>query len=194
MGKKMSVHELLVPTFTQMLRSMDGWLGKAEAHGMATDAGIDSLLSIRLAPDMYPLSAQIRFACFQAQEPLYRLREAALPDGLLAMRQQGWNAGAEPGTWAQARACVSDALTCLETVAAGALNDHAGRTITLNLPNGMIFDMTPAGYARDWCLPQFYFHLAMAYAILRQHGVPLGKADYVAHMLGYLRPGIASPG
>ena len=44
-------------------------------------------------------------------------------------------------------------------------------------------------YARDWSFPQFYFHCITAYAILRSLGVELGKADYVAHVLTYLRPG-----
>jgi hypothetical protein len=54
---------------------------------------------------------------------------------------------------------------------------------------GMIFDLTAEQYARDWALPQFYFHVMIAYAILRAEGVDLGKADYVAHMFAYLRPG-----
>jgi hypothetical protein len=53
----------------------------------------------------------------------------------------------------------------------------------------MIFDMTGEQYARDWSLPQFYFRLNIAYAILRNHGIELGKADFVSHMLTYLRPG-----
>lgn len=48
------------------------------------------------------------------------------------------------------------------------------------LPQGMVFDLTAAQYARDWALPQFYFHVMTAYAILRAQGVELGKADYVA--------------
>ena len=59
----------------------------------------------------------------------------------------------------------------------------------------MIFDLTAETYARDWTLPQFFFHLMTAYAILRARGVDLGKADYIAHMLQYLRPGtIPMPG
>ncbi len=186
----MSLHELLVPTFTQMLRAMDGWLNKVEAHQGTDDA---ASLSTRLAPDMYPLSAQIRFACFQAQEPFYRLQGLALPDPLLSVRQQGWAANTDPGTWIQARECLSDAIGFLTGLEAGALDQHGGRTISLTLPNGMIFDMSAEQYARDWCLPQFYFHLTTAYAILRQQGVALGKADYVAHMLAYLRPAGATP-
>ena len=64
-----------------------------------------------------------------------------------------------------------------------------GRIVAHALPAGMVFDLTAEQYARDWALPQFYFHLMIAYAILRAEGVDLGKADYVAHMFAYLRPG-----
>ena len=52
----------------------------------------------------------------------------------------------------------------------------------------MTFDLTAEQYARDWALPQFYFHVMTAYAILRAQGVALGKADYITHMFAYLRP------
>jgi uncharacterized protein len=186
----MSLNELLVPTFTQMLRAMAGWLDKAATHQAAAGASTELLLSSRLAPDMYPLAAQIRFACFQAQEPVFRLQGLPFPAPLLAMRQQGSNADKQPGTWTEAQTHLSEALAFLEGLAADALDQHGDRTITLELPNGMIFDMRPDQYARDWSLPQFYFHLNTAYAILRQHGVPLGKADYVPYMLTHLRPGL----
>ena len=57
------------------------------------------------------------------------------------------------------------------------------------LPMGMIFDLTAEQYVRDWALPQFYFYVMTAYAILRAAGIDLGKADFVAHMFAYLRPG-----
>lgn len=53
------------------------------------------------------------------------------------------------------------------------------------------FDLNGEGYARDWALPQFYFHIMAAYAILRHQGIALGKADYSAHMFAYLRRGAA---
>ena len=51
----------------------------------------------------------------------------------------------------------------------------------------MTFDLDTLSYVRDWALPQFYFHLMSAYAILRAAGIPLGKADYVGFMFRYLR-------
>lgn len=52
----------------------------------------------------------------------------------------------------------------------------------------MVLKVTAERYARDWALPQFYFHVVTAYAILRAQGIELGKADYAAHMLAHLRP------
>ena len=63
------------------------------------------------------------------------------------------------------------------------------RAIAHDLPIGITFDLTAIQYVRDWTLPQFYFHVMIAYAILRAEGIELGKADYVAHMFAYLRPG-----
>ena len=75
-----------------------------------------------------------------------------------------------------------------------ALGDDLDRDVSFELPNGMVFDMPALDYVRDWAQPQFAFHRTIAYAILRHMGVPLGKADYVAYMMRYLRPGTAPAG
>lgn len=183
----MSLTNFLVPSYTQMLQALSGWLGKAQNQLPETEA--EALLSARLAPDMYPLSTQVRFVCLQAQEATFRLRGEALPDFLEQLAGEGRNAGDRPGSIADAQARISAALSLLGALEPGALDAGAQRTIVLELSNGMIFDMTGDEYARDWAMPQFYFHLMTAYAILRMQGIELGKADYVQHMFGYLRPG-----
>ncbi|WP_034177651.1 DUF1993 family protein, partial [Burkholderia ambifaria] len=75
----MSPTQLLVPTLTQMLRAQSAWLDKAVAHRQAVGDAPDAVLTLKLAPDMYPLAAQVRFSCFQAMEPVYRLRGEPLP-------------------------------------------------------------------------------------------------------------------
>ncbi|AOJ74264.1 DUF1993 domain-containing protein [Burkholderia ubonensis] len=184
----MSLTQLLVPTFTQMLRAQSAWLDKALAQRQAAGDAGDALLTLKLAPDMYPLAAQIRFACFQALEPVCRLRGEALPDALLALREAGWQADAQPGTLSDAQGIVAGTIAFLGELAPDALDGGATRPISLQLPNGTAFDMTGEQYARDWALPQFYFHVITAYAILRNQGVELGKADYVSYMLAYVRP------
>ncbi len=183
----MSLTNLIVPIYKQMLGAVSGWLDKARTQLPETDA--EALLSARLAPDMYPLSSQICFVCLQAQEAVYRLRGKALPPALEQLAATGRNAGEQPGSLADAKARIAQALTFLNGLEPDALDAGAQRPITLALPNGIIFDMTGDQYARDWALAQFHFHLITAYAILRNQGINLGKADYVPHMFAYLRPG-----
>lgn len=188
----MSLTDLLVPTYRQMLGTLSRWLDKAESQPPA--GGADALLAARLAPDMFPLSTQIRFACVQAWEGVYRLQRRDFPASLAELLDEGRAAGERPGTIAEARARVAETLAMLDSLAAEALDADPNTPIAHALPNGMIFDLTPEQYARDWALPQFYFHLMTAYSILRAEGVALGKADYVAHMFGHLRPGTVPAG
>jgi hypothetical protein len=108
------------------------------------------------------------------------------------LRQEGRLAGEHPGTMAAARDRIATALSAIASVPPGSL-DAGDRAVSIELPEGPAFDLTGAQYARDWVLPQFYFHVGMAYAILRSRGVPLGKADYVPHMFTYLRAPPRSP-
>ena len=187
----MELTAILLPTLANQLRALSGWLGKAEAFAAERGETPDRLLALRLAPDMFPLTSQLRFMCFQAQEPVYRLRGEPVPEAVLEVRQEGRDGGEEPGTWAEGRARVTEAANWLATVDANEFDAAADDPITHELPNGMIFDMTREQYVRDWALPHVSFHQMIAYAILRQAGVPLGKADYVPHMFPYLRPGTA---
>lgn len=182
----MSLTQLLVPSFRQMLGTLSTWLDKAQAQLPADDA--QALLSARLAPDMFPLSTQIRFACVQAHEAIARLRGEAFSAARDQLLEEGRNAGEQPGSLADAKDRIAQTVALLEALAPDAL-DGPDRMIAHALPNDMIFDLTAEQYARDWALPQFYFHLMTAYAILRAQGVNIGKADYVPHMFAYLRPG-----
>jgi len=187
----MHLTELLLPTLTNQISAVSGWLDKAELFAAERDEQPDGLLELRLAPDMFPLTTQLRFMSFQAQEPIYRLRREALPEALLEVRQEGRDGGERPGSWAEARARVAEVAAFLATVGADEVDDAADQPIAHDLPNGMVFDMTGETYVRDWALPQVAFHQMIAYAILRHAGVPLGKVDYVPHMFAYLRPGTA---
>lgn len=181
----MSLTTLLVPTFTQLLTSLSGWLQKAEEQGPDADA----FLSARLAPDMFPLATQIRFACVQVQEAVYRLRGESFPGSIALLLDEGRGAGERPGSISDAQARIDETLALLGELPIDALDGNPDTLIAHDLPNGMIFDLTEEQYARDWVLAQFYFHVMIAYAILRREGVALGKADYIQHLLPFLRPG-----
>lgn len=182
----MTPFELLVPTYLQMLDALSKWLDKAEQE--LSGAQLDALPSARLAPDMFPLSTQIRFACAQALEGVCRLGGATFPPLHATLLEEGREAGMRPGSLVDARARIAETLALVSALPECKGSDGAA-AIAHELPNGMVFDLTEGQYSRDWALGQFYFHIMIAYAILRHQGVELGKADYVAHMFGYLRPG-----
>ncbi|MCR9212087.1 MAG: DUF1993 domain-containing protein [Proteobacteria bacterium] len=186
----MSLTSLLIPTYRHMLQTLAGLLDKACAQVSAEEA--EALLSKRLAEDMYPLSSQIRFVCFQAQEATYRLRILPIPDTVMQIALEGRNAGEEPGSIADVRSRIQEALAFLDTLAPDALDAGVEETINLELQDGTLFDMTGEQYIRDWALPQAYFHMVTAYAILRNQKIEIGKADYVPHMFDYLRPATVS--
>lgn len=177
----MTPAELLPPTYRQMLQTLRGLLGKARAQRSAEAA--DALMAARLAPDMFPLAAQVRFAAYQAQEALCRLSGRAIGSELQALLTEARSG--EPGTIADAEARIDQALAYLAGVDPRALN--GAEPLTLDLQPGLVFDLTADQFVRAWALPQFYFHVVTAYAILRASGVEIGKADYVPHMFAYLR-------
>jgi len=184
----MNLTDLLVPTYLNMLRTLQGLLDKAEAQLGADRA--EALLSARLAPDMFPLATQIRFAVLQVFDGVRYLRGEPWTTELDAIVAEGRTPGENPGTLAGARARIEQALAHVESLGERGLDlEPEDAPLALELPDGRMFDLSREQFARDWALGQFYFHITAAYAILRKEGVEIGKADYVPHMFPYIRPG-----
>lgn len=176
-----ALYDLTIPAYIHGLGALSAQLAKALDWGEQNGVGELQFATARLAPDMFPLTAQVRFSCAQAIQAAARLGAANDAPAL-----------AEDITdFAGLQAQIAATLAWLGAIDPAMLAGDDDRTIGFELPNGMAFDMTPATYARDWAQPQFYFHLVAAYAVLRHMGVPLGKADYVGYMMQYLRPGTA---
>lgn len=183
----MTLDDMLVPTYLQMLTALSTWLGKASDQ--LTDDKAASIMHARLADDMFPLFTQVCFSCVQAREGIARLRQES-PDGSIGqLLEDGRNALALPRSIADAQDRIAATISAVEAAAADTTALAPDTPVAHSLPNGMIFDLTAAQYVRDWAIPQLYFHVMAAYAILRAQGVSLGKADYVAHMFPFLRPG-----
>ncbi|WP_077148852.1 DUF1993 domain-containing protein [Sphingopyxis sp. KK2] len=177
------LYDFTVPAYRNGLRALSAQLDKALGWGAENGVGELQFIAARLAPDMFPLSSQVRFSCQQAIQALTRLGAAGAPQF------------AEDATdFAGLQAQIAATLAWLDSVDAATIDNDSGRSVAFDLPNGMAFDMTAATYVRDWAQPQYYFHLVAAYAILRHMGVPLGKVDYVNYMFAYLRPGTAPAG
>jgi hypothetical protein len=127
-----TLQDVLVPTYVQMLKALSGWLDKAEAQ-MPT-GGAEALLSAWLAPDMFPLSTQVRFACVQAQEGVFRFGGQAFPASVEVLLEEGRNAAKRPGSIADARARISETVAVVEGFASDALDVDPATPIAHALP------------------------------------------------------------
>jgi hypothetical protein len=164
-----SLYESSVPQYAKMLRNLEKWLDKAEAHAQTKKFEPVTLLSARLAPDQYPLVRQIQSACDAAKSGAARL------------------AGQEPPkhpdteqTWEEIRTRVRTVLAYLETVKPSDFVGAEERVVPLPFMPGK--GIVGSDYLVELSLPNFYFHLTTAYAILRHNGVDVGKTDYIGSM------------
>ena len=183
----MLLSDILFPTYLQMLKALSNWLDKA-AQQLAPEKA-DAILQARLADDMFPLLTQICFACVQAQEGSFRVQQKDLPASIGLLLDEGRNPEEQKLSISDVQSRIADAIRLVEAAAQEARNLPPETPLAHALPQRMVFDLTAAQYVRDWAIPQFYFHVMAAYAILRAEGISLGKVDYVAHMLQFVRPG-----
>lgn len=163
-----SMHAASVPVFKQMLGSLGGILATAEAH--ATDRKIEpsALLQSRLYPDMLPLTRQVQIACDFAKGVTARLAGAEVP--VYDDKEQ---------TFADLRALVERTIAFVDGFDAASFDGSHEREIVTRpgTPKERRFD--GKSYLLSYGLPQFFFHVTTAYALLRHNGVEIGKRDYM---------------
>ena len=160
------IFEFSVPMFVNSLTNMRDWLDKAAAEKSEAE-----LLEARLAPDMRPLPAQYQMASDSAKNALARLT--------------GTQAPSMPDTeksFSELKDRCNRTIDYLKTFDAKALEGSEDREVVLKFPNGMGYHFSGGQYLAGFALPNFYFHVTTAYAILRNCGVSLGKPDFLQHL------------
>lgn len=163
-----SIYQSSVPVFSQMLTALSDVLKKAEAH--ATDKNIDpnALLQARLFPDMFPLVRQVQIATDFSKGVTSRLAGAEVPS---------W-----PDTeitFADLQALIARALAHIGAFDAAQFEGSENKEIVLRPGTPKEKKLVGSAYLQHYGLPQFFFHVTTAYAILRHNGVDLGKRDYM---------------
>ena len=160
----LSIHQASVAVFANSLRDMRAWLDKAGEHEAV-------LMTASLAPDMRPLPAQYQMASDTAKNALARLTATdapSMPD--------------TEASFAELQARCDRTIAYVEAFDAAALDGAADRRVELTFPNGMGYGFTGAAFLTGFALPNFFFHVTTAYAILRSNGIVLGKPDFLAHL------------
>mgnify|MGYP002623436748 CR=1 FL=1 len=161
------MHGITAPVFTARLKSLSNILAKAEQQ--AKQKGYDPavLLNDRLAPDMFHLIRQVQIATDQAKGCMARLAGHA-PETI---------EDAE-ATFAQLQARIAKVVSIVEGYKESDLEGAETRDITIKIPDSEL-KFKGLDYVNQWAMPNFYFHVTMAYAILRHNGIELGKRDFL---------------
>jgi uncharacterized protein len=163
------MYRATVPTFLMMMANLSAILKKAQAHAEAHKIEPAVLVNARLYPNMFPLTRQVQIAADFAKGAAGRLAGAELP----AYEDK-------ETTFDELQARIAKTIDFIKGLKPEAFAGVEGRTVTI--PVGREREprqMNGATYLFDYALPNFYFHLTTAYAILRHNGVELGKADFV---------------
>ncbi len=163
-----SMYAASIPVFKQMLGSLSAVLTKAEAHCQAKKIDPAVLPNDRLAPDMLNLIKQVQIACDFAKGTPTRLAGAELPS---------WEDNEQ--TFADLQARIAKTLAYIETFKPADIDGSEARDIVIapGTPRERKFVGQP--YLLHYALPNFFFHVTTAYAILRHNGVELGKKDFM---------------
>ncbi|QOW21006.1 MULTISPECIES: DUF1993 domain-containing protein [Lysobacteraceae] len=163
-----SMYAASVPVFRQMLGSLVAIVGKAEAY--AADRKIEPavLLQSRLFPDMLPLVRQIQIACDFATGVTARLAGEDVP--AYDDQEQGFE---------QLRDRLQRTLAFLDGFDAAQFEGSEQREILTRPGTPKERRFNGQDYLLTYGLPQFFFHVTTAYALLRHNGVEIGKRDYM---------------
>lgn len=163
-----SLYEASVPNYLQIVDAVSGVLEKALTHFREHGVDPQAIVETRLAPDMRPFGFQIQSVVFHSVGAL-----AAIDNGVLTMP------GKRPAQdYATLQALIADAGRELRALTPEAIDRRTGAEVVFQVgERRRVF--TAEGFLMSFSLPNFYFHAATAYDILRHKGVPLGKLDFM---------------
>ncbi len=156
--------------FQSRLTTLEHLLKSAQAHFGENE----SFLQKRIAVDMLPFGTQIAFTCNQPRN-----------FALWCNDQPMSNLDPKVASLAKAYEHISNTQKMLSGV--DAENTKLAEMTRIDIGPGFYAEQSGSAYINDFLVPNFYFHMVTAYNILRMAGVPIGKKDYMMHLVPFLR-------
>jgi hypothetical protein len=164
------MYYLTIRQFVRTLKNLDGILDKAVQHAKSHNFDANNYCTSRLAPDMLPFPAQIRIACDMAKAAGANLAGKEAP-----------KFEDNESTFDQLRERISKTIAFLDTISE---KDVAGtnsqKVVKIPFPQGKAVLVDEYVLGRQ--IPNFFFHVTTAYALLRAGGVPVGKGDFIGNL------------
>ncbi|WP_373506142.1 DUF1993 family protein [Aestuariivirga sp.] len=162
------MYDRSVPIFIHFLKSLSAILRKAEAHCEAKKIDPAVMLSMRLFPDMFPVTRQVQIATDAAKGAGARLAGVPVP-----------SFADDEKTFAELQDRIARTMDFLSTLKKEQFEGAETRDVSLKA-GGNELKFKGEAYLETFAKPNFYFHITTAYAILRHNGLELSKLEYLA--------------
>ncbi len=156
--------------FQSRLTTLEHLLESAKTHF----DGSESFLGKRIISNMLPFGTQVAFTCNQPRN-----------FALWCDNKPMDNLDPEVSSLAQAYEYITNTKELLSEVTAE--DEKLKEDTRIDLGDGLYLKLSGSAYVNDFLMPNFYFHLVTAYDILRMAGVPIGKRDYMMHLVPFLQ-------
>lgn len=163
-----SLYEATIPPYRQILGAVGGLLGKAEAYCAEQKLAAEEIIQARLAPDMLPFAYQVKSTAVHSLGAIEGVRKGVFSPDMTP----------PPQTFSALRVKIADTLAALEAIDAAEIDAFLGRDMRFAFGERQL-NFTAENFLLSFSQPNFYFHAATAYDILRWKGLPLGKRDFV---------------
>ena len=165
-----SMYQASVPAFVKGLTNLRAILEKASAHAQTHKIDDTVFVTARLYPNMLTLAKQVQIASDFARGTTARLAGVEMP-----------SIEDNEKTLAELIARVDRTLDYVKPFTAAQIDGSEGKAITRKV-RGEDKTFTGINYLLQYALPNFYFHSATAYGILRHNGVEIGKGDFLGSL------------
>ncbi len=169
-----TISSSVIPAVHNMFTALDHLLVKAVERCEETKVEESVYLNWRVAPDMFPLATQVRFATEIPARGLSRLAGAELP-----------SFPDDETTFAELRARIERASEIVKALDTAALDANPAADITVPMGPERKVTMPREAFAHEWIMPNLYFHVTTAYLILRHVGLDIGKKDFLMGLARY---------
>ena len=165
------MYDITVPVLIHNLNALSAMLKKAEAHCTAKNIKPEAILNFQLFPDMFNFTKQVQLTSDFAKGPGARLSGTAVPSYT-----------DEEKTFEDLQARIGKTIVFLQSLDPKAFEGAATRQVTVRVSRTEEKTFAGQDYFMTGALPNFFFHMATAYNILRHNGVEIGKGDFLGRV------------
>ena len=162
-----ALYDVSIPSFIRGLKNLSNMLEKGKAYAAEQGMDLTELLDARLIEDMASLTKQVQMTTDTAKFVAVRVGQ---------VDNQPW--ADDEASYDDVQARVAKAISFLEAASPEGFDAREDAKVVLTTPSGDI-PFTGIVYVHGFAIPNFFFHLRIAYALLRMKGVPVGRLDFL---------------